>query len=269
MKKSKQFDLLALIFIPIAVALFSIMFKTGFLLSTVLFFGIPSIYLSLKNKKAIKKSFLFSALFSIPFTLILDYLISVDDGWQIITTLFPIKLFGIVALEQFIWAFLWVFYIIMFYEYFLDKKEKKSILSLFKRNKSVITPKMKVFSKFIYLVLLIFSFLAIFYPSILVISYSYVILGTILGVIPLTMFLLYFPNFLDRFLKMTVYFLLVAILVEYVGLQLNHWDFPGDNFLGKLLFFGHLIPFEEVFIYFILSTGGVLSYYEFFEDDLR
>ena len=73
----------------------------------------------------------------------------------------------------------------------------------------------------------------------------------------------------SRFIKVTAYFLVLALLVEYVGLRLDHWNFPGLHYIWKINYLGHHIPIEELLFYFILSTPGILSYYEFLDDDRR
>jgi hypothetical protein len=58
-------------------------------------------------------------------------------------------------------------------------------------------------------------------------------------------------------------------MVEYIGLKLGHWNFPGEHFIGFANFFGFVIPYEEILFYFILFAPGVLVYYEFFDDDCK
>jgi hypothetical protein len=128
---------------------------------------------------------------------------------------------------------------------------------------------MEHFALFMFALLSFFIFFAYFSPTFLKIDYSYLALGTIFGIIPLSIFLFKFPNFSVRFSKATLYFLFLAFVIEYVGLKLNHWTFPGTHFIGMASFFGFLIPYEEIMIYFVLSTPAVLSYYEFFDDDRR
>lgn len=205
----------------------------------------------------------------IPFTFIFDYLIAKDQGWYIVNSVFPWRLFDIVVIEQFIWCFLYIYYIVMFYEYFLDKKEKKTIFHLFPKIKDVISPNMEYFSLFMFMALAFFVLFAYISPSTLQVDYAYLWVGTLLGIMPLSFFLFKFHNFLPRFCKIALYFLCLAILVEYVGLSLNHWAFPGSHFLGMTRFFGFFIPYEEVVMYFILSTPITLSYYEYFDDDRK
>lgn len=164
---------------------------------------------------------------------------------------------------------MWILYIVIFYEHFLDKQQKRSIFSFFSTKNEAITKPMEYFALFLFALLLFFIFFAFFSPTYLRVDYSYLALGTIFGIIPLSVFLFKFPNFSVRFSKATLYFIFLAFVIEYVGLKLNHWTFPGTHFVGMANFFGFLIPYEEIMIYFILSTPAILSYYEFFDDDRR
>ena len=273
MDKKKFIDLALLLVIATLATLFSLFFRASFFVSTLLFFGFPSLYLSFKNRKAVKKSALFAFLISFPLTFIFDYLISVDRGWYIVGTLLNFRLFGIVAVEQFVWSFFWINYIILFYEYFLNRHKKKSffyyLLSLFKKKGGVVSKRMEFLSLFLFIVFLAFVSLVFINPLFLRIGYAYFWLGLVFGIIPLSIFLIKFPNFLLRFSKITAYFFVLAVIVEYVGLKLNHWTFPGNHYLGILNFFGFKIPFEEVFLYFLVSTPAILAYYEFFDDDRK
>ena len=118
-------DFFILVLLAIISTTFLLTIKANFLLSTLVFFGLPSIFLSLKQPFKILKTFVFSFLMCIPFTFIFDYLIAKDRGWYIVNSVFPWRLFDIVVIEQFIWSFLYICYIVMFYEYFLDKKKRE------------------------------------------------------------------------------------------------------------------------------------------------
>ena len=267
MSKTKRLDFLMIIIIPMLTAVILSLWRANFFLSTLLLFGLPSLYLIYKYGAAVKKTFIFSVVFSIPFTFILDYLISRDRGWYIIDTIFSFRVFDVIALEQFLWGFLCVFYIVIFYEYFLDKTEPRPIIPLLNKAGESAQRHMEYFSIALSIVLFIFVALAFWAPELLVLDYAYLILGILLGVIPLTIFLFRFQDLVVRFFASTVYFIFFSMIVEYTGLKLNHWIFPGHHFLGMINFFGFPIPYEEVILYFFFSAPIVLAYYEFFCDD--
>lgn len=269
MNKVKKIDLIILILLPIFSLVISVVFQTNFLISTLLFFGLPAIWLSYRHQVAIKKSFWFSILFSVPLVFIVDYIMVVSNGWYIVGTVFSFRLFNVIAIEQFIWGIIFFYFLIMFYEYFLDRPERKTLFELLglRRNKDAVKKPMEDLAWFLFLCLLIFFSMVSMEPDVLKINYPYLVLGVIIILIPLSLFLFKFPNFFWRYLKMTLYFAYFAVLVEFIGIKLNHWVFPGAEFLGLLPFFGSHIPFEEYFFYFLLGAAGVVTYYEFFDDD--
>ncbi len=254
-KTQKKKDIILMILFPMIATAISLIFKTNFLISTLLFFGIPSIYLSYKNKKAIKKTLLFSIIFSIPLGIIIDYFAIKDKSWYVPNTVFSFRLLGIIPLEDLIWGFLLVYAIISFYEYFLDKKTKE------KENKYLKHFAMALFSILIFLIILFFT-----YPS-LTIPYFYFWSGLFLVLIPTILFLSFNPKFLPRYIKVSVYFFGLFFLFEITGLQLNQWEFPGENFIGSITLFKYQFPLEEFLFFISLISVAILSYYEFFADD--
>ena len=261
MGMSKKSELLLLILLPLVSTLVILWLKLNFLYATLLMFGPPSLWLLSRKKSQGKKIALFSLLFSLPFVFIFDYFISKDHGWYIVSSLFPLRLFNLVTLEQFFWGYFYAFYLVVFYEHFLDKKAKQ--------HKEVISQNMKFFSKCLAIGLFFFIGIAVVSPTVLELNYAYLVLGSLFGILPLLLFLLRYPYFLKRFLLAASYFASIAVLNEYVGLSLNHWIFPGTHYIGLTSFFGHTIPVEEVVLYFFLCAPIVLSYYEFFDDDRK
>lgn len=177
------------------------------------------------------------------------------------------------AVEQFIWTFLWAYQIIVFYEYFLDGNKKttlfKLILRLLKKKNEFVSKRMELFSLTLFIGLFAIILLVFISPSSLKINYAYFWLGLMFAVIPLLIFIINFPNLWLKFIKLTAYFFILAIITEFVGLKLNHWTFPGNHYLGMIGFFGYRIPLEEFFLYFVISTPAILSYYEFLDDDRK
>lgn len=257
---TKKIDFAVLLLITVISSLITFYFRFSFVWSPIIMFVPAGIYLAYKNPRQIKKVSIFSLVFSVPFTFFLDYLISKDNGWYIISSVFPYRLFNIVAIEQFIWGFTFCFYVIAFYEYFLDKKTKK-VQSFGKR--------MRWFSFTLFALLGIFVYLAMNYSQLLFLPYAYGLIGIFLGIIPLAIFLIKHPKLIGRFLKSVAYFSIVTTLNELISLKLDYWIFPGNNFVGKIIFFGYVIPYEEIIFYLILSTPILFTYYEFFDDDSK
>lgn len=254
----KKRDMIFMIFFPILAVALSLLLKTNFLLSTIFFFGFPAVYLSYKKRKAIKKSLIFAFLFSIPFTIIINLFAVNDQSWYVPITVFKLRILNLVPIEDLIWGFLLVYFVIIFYEYFLDKKVQKE-----KQNKKFVYF-FGILNLLLALCLLIFALI----PS-LRLPYFYLWGGICLLLVPTILFLTSFPNFISRFVKVGIYFFGVFLLLEITGLQRNQWVFPGKNFIGWVTLFGHSFPFEEFLFFISLAAVAVLSYYEFFSDDQK
>jgi hypothetical protein len=269
MSKSRKNDFVLVIIFPLVALFLSFLFKANFLISTLMFFGLPSIWLSFKHKRSIKKTLFFSAVFTIPLAVIIDYIMVVSGAWYIVDTIFTFRLFNIIVLEQFVWAFSYCYLIIIFYEYFFDTKVKESVFYFFGKHEKVFTKPMKRLVAALVVAISIFFVFLLINPSLLQIKYAYVLIGLIVFFIPLAIFLLEFPNLFTKFLKVSIYFFYLSILVELAGIKLNHWIFPGQYFVGWFNFFGHTIPLEEFFFYFVICAAAGLAYYEFFADDRK
>ena len=257
-KQLKKIDILLLILFPIVSVIISLAINASFLVSTLLFFGLPALWLSYRTSKMIKRTAIFSLIFSVPLTLILDYLAVLDKSWFVPTTLFPFRVLGTIPVEDFIWGFLLVYSIIIFYEHFLDKGKH-----------NLIDKRMKYLVLGLIILLIIFFMLLIFNPEFLFIKYAYLWLGIIFLLLPSITFLTYFSKLLSKYIKTTSYFFILSFLFEITGLQLDQWRFTGDHFIGWIEFMGYRFPFEEFFFYFGLIAIGILSYYEFFDDDRK
>lgn len=258
----KKLDIFLLAVFPILFTVLSIIFKTNLFISCLLFFGIPSIYLTYRNPRIAFKTGIFTLLFSLPLTFIFDYLLVLDKAWYIVSSVFPFRLFGVVAIEQFVFATLWIYFMIYFYESFFDRK------NTFKRDR-VLPKLLLIFALGAFTIVSLMILLIFVNSPMIVIPYAYAFLGISVGIVPLFIFLYHFPHLTSRFFKVTFYFLLTALLVEYVGLTLNQWSFPGVHYLLKINYLGFQIPIEELLFYFVFSTPGVLVYYEFFDDDRK
>lgn len=254
----KKVDIAFLILFPILSVVLSLALKANFFIATLLFFGLPSLWLSLRTPQQVKKTFLFSLFLSVPLGVVFDYIGTIDEAWYVPQSIFPIRLFGVVPVEDLIYAFFLVYSIVIFYEHFLDKGKHELID---KRMKYLAWP---------LITLVMVFFVALFTkPEILAIPYAYFWLGTAIFLIPAVTFLSFFPRLLSKYVKTAAYFFILALLFELTGLELQLWTFPGNHFIGWVEIFGYRFPFEEFFFWFIMSAITVLSYYEFFDDDRR
>jgi hypothetical protein len=102
MFNQKKLEILLLILFPVLSVILSLVIKANFLVSTLFFFGLPAIWLSSRTKMAIKKTVLFSFIFSIPLAIIVDYRAILDKSWYVPTTVFPFRLLDIIPIENLI-----------------------------------------------------------------------------------------------------------------------------------------------------------------------
>ncbi len=255
----KQLDILLLILFPVVSVVLSLALKVNFLTSTLLFFGLPALWFSLRTKEMVAKTLLFSALWAIPLSLFIDSVATISKAWFVPATVFPFRLFGVIPIEDLIWGFLFTYSVIIFYEHFLDKGKHELID---RRMKYLLWP----------WILLTIACIALLVarPELLVIRYAYFYLGLICVLLPTLTFLSFFPRLLSKYVKTASYFFLLALVFELTALHLNQWQFPNDGyFIGWIELFGYRFPFEEFFFWFVMGAIGVLAYYEFFDDDRK
>lgn len=256
--RRKKIDLILIILWPIIASIASFLLQTNFLESIILFLVIPSLYLSLRNKEFIKKSFIFS-LAALPILVVIGY-VSVKTGtWFFPVSVFNYRLFGVIAFEEWIWFISWVYFISMFYEYFLDEKCTHKFTN----------PRLKYPVIAFLCLLIIFLGTLFFTGTFLKIPYFYLLFGIVFAVLPIIFVFLKLPNLLTKFAEATLYFSFMSFLWELVAIPLGHWSFPGNSFIGWVQVFGVSFPFEEFFIWILLGAAGILSWYEFFDDDKK
>ncbi len=254
----KKLDIALLIFFPIFATAAILTFRLNYLWANILFFGFPAAWLSLRTQDMVARTALFCAIFTIPFAFVVNYLAVTDGAWYIPSTVFSFRIFGVVPIEDVISTFLLTYSAVICYEHFLDKGKHQ-----------LIDRKMKYFIWPVLLLLIVFFAIFTTDREILKINYAYLWIGILFLVLPLISTLSFFPKLFSKYLKVGAYFAIVLALYEYTGLTLNHWVFPGEHFIGWLPFFGYAVPIEEMVFWILLSVIGVLSYYEFFDDDLR
>lgn len=257
-KLQKKIDIAVLILFPILAVSLSLLLKANLVTSTLLFFGLPSIYFSFRTPKMVPKTFIFALILTVFIGPWADYIATVSGAWFVPNSAFPIKLFGVVTFDNLQWLFFFVYSVLIFYEHFCDKGKKELVD---RRMKYLVWP--------LFAVLFIFILFVRQSPALLNIPYAYVWLGLITTLLPGMLFLNFFPNFLSRYVKVSAYFFILSILFELTALELGQWSFPGTTFIGWVDILGYRFPFEEFFFWFLLAVTAILSIYEYFDDDRK
>lgn len=257
--KPKKIDIAIVIILPIFAVALTLFYEISFLFSILLFFGAPAFYLALRNPGLLKKSIIFSLVFSIPVWISADTLAILNHAWAIPKSIFPFKVLGILTPENYIFTFLYVLFAVLFYEHFFDKGKRTDNVS------AKIKYLVYIFAFGTLYVLLLFFFK----PAWLSIPYVYLQGGIVLWVIPLVLFLFEYPAFVRRYIIVGVYFFFLLFAFEVVALKTGQWTFPGGDFIGSFHLWGVQFPMEELIIWILIATPSLLSYYEFFADDRR
>ena len=73
-KKYKKIDIVLIILFPVLATVLTIVLNTGYLVSTLLFFIVPALYLSIRRPKLIFKTFIFIPNKTIIYTIIIERL---------------------------------------------------------------------------------------------------------------------------------------------------------------------------------------------------
>ncbi|MBI5151005.1 MAG: hypothetical protein HZA34_00335 [Candidatus Pacebacteria bacterium] len=257
-KNLHRVDIVVLILFPFLAAVLSLIFRANFLFSMLMFFCVPAVYLSFRNPIHVKKSMIFTTVLAVPFTFIIDYLAVVDGAWAIQSTFPRLIALGTTPIEQFVWSFSYVYFVVMYYEHMADRGNIQKHNQWFRWLGGGATCFLGVF-----------FMLYLKYPDLLKVEYAYLWLGTLLFVLPALLFLAKFTSLLAKFLKVSAYFFMLSLVYEITALQLNQWWFPGTHFIGWVEIFSLRFPFEELFFWMIFGAIGVLTYYEFFDDDRK
>lgn len=256
--RTKRADFWIITIWPFLASILSFVLNANMLFSSILFFGAPAIYLSIRNYRKIIKTFLFAAVLGFLLSIITDYIMARTGGWNFPTSVFPRLFGGYVTVEQIIWIFLYIYFVVIFYETFLDRDNSSES----------VRPNLKYLFLITTAVFALFVLLYALKPNLLKIDYFYLRSGIILAIIPLAAVLFSFPNLYKKFSIAAAYFFFFSLIYELTGLALGHWEFLGKNqYVGMVEVFGLRFPIEELFFWIILGAMGILAYYEFFDDD--
>lgn len=257
--KNQKIDVAILALIPIAAFLLTMWMGTNLLITTVLFFGLPALYLSLRNRAIFIKSTIFALIFTLPLSFFVDVLAVLDQSWIVPHTVFPFKFFGVATVEVFIFSLLWSLFAILFYEHFFDRGKRGDRID-------------KKMRYLLYLFAFLIGLVAVAYGidlSLIRVPYFFLVVGLVFVAPPVVVFLYHYPMFLKRFTVVGIYFFFVTILFEITALDAGQWIYPSEHVIGYVELFGYRFPFEEFVFWVGLAAPSILAYYEFFADDRR
>jgi hypothetical protein len=213
----------------------------------------PSIANFLWLKKSRKKVLIFSLVSTLLFAFAIELSSRLANTWDVQSVL-P-RLLGIVPLENMLFAFLNIFWVLSFYEYFVDRDKTKNISKKFKY----------LIILFCLFSLIIFS-LYFYNPT--TIEMNYFTMAVIILIIPSIIIFSRNPRLLKKTIIPTFFFAIVFFIYEVVSLKIGSWWWPGEYF-KTFIIFGKIFPLDDVIIWYFLSTIALLGGYEFFADDWK
>lgn len=247
-----------LIAVVISFAFFNPAPPIGQFVGTLLFLGVPSLMLAFWAPQNIIKATIFGLVF-VPLWFLFEYVMHTNGQWFTLVISNDNRFLGGIAWEAPPWYFLIQFYIIMFWEHFFEHHKH---VKIWQRRMARLTISSLVF-------LLITAVMYIWAPSLLKIPYFYLIMLLSVFVIPLTLELRAYPEFILRFLKVGAYFAYAFLLYEVTAIATGLWWFPGEEFVGWVTILGSKFPFEEFVAWILIGSVTCISWYEYFDDDER
>ncbi len=258
-KRKETIELTIFLLWPIIAAVSSFATKANLLASVLIFYGLPSLYLSYKMKENIKNAAIFSLIAGILPVIMIDYLGHITKAWVVPVSILPWRVFGVVTLEVIVWSIGALYVTVMFYEYFLERHITHKL----------VTPRLK------YLLIIIIALFSVFLAKVLTspqavhIPHFYMWFGLIFILLPIIAEGVNSPQHLTKFFKAQAYFFYLNVIYEITALKQGWWFFPGQEFIGWVSISGVTFPLEELFFYIMLMVLALLTYFEFFERESK
>jgi hypothetical protein len=196
---------------------------------------------------------IFALLTTILFAPPVELIARVLNDWDVQSLFF--RPFGLIPLENVLFAFINFLWVISFYEYFVDRSYKK-----------------KISKKLKYLVglyiLFSVSIYSLFYYAKSLIGMNYFMLAVFVLIIPSMLIYFRHVKLIEKVVLPTIFFAIVFFIYEMVSLQIGSWWWPG-HYLYTFKFAGRVFPLDDIIIWYFLSTPALIGGYEFFVDDYK
>lgn len=253
-----KFELLGMLIYYLAVSALVLQFGLDYTVTAVLFMGIPSIYLSLKKPKIVRINLVYSLLFTLTLVPVLDYLGHVSGSWFEATGVSGVRILGVFPLDALLWGFLYSYFIISFYESYLDRHKTQFHVS--RRVKSLVLILLSL--------ALVFSALLLGRIEFPVVPYFYALIILLLFVVPITGIVVSHRQLLPKIVAQGIWFAVLSVIFELTALKAGHWWFPGSYYVASVNLFGLWFPFEEA-LWILLAVPAYICIYEYFADDGR
>ncbi len=213
----------------------------------------PTIINFIWVKKSRFKIFIFSLLATLLFAFPVELAARLADLWETQTMFY--EPFGLIPIENMIAAFINFFWVLLFYEYFVDG-DRSGVIS----------------KKFKYLIGIFCAISAVTYSLYFynseIFTLSYFQIATLILIIPAVIIFSKKPKLLKKTIAPTLFFALVFFTYELVALKIGNWWWPGEYWLTFTIW-GEIFPIDDIIIWCFLSTPVLIGGYEFFVDDWK
>lgn len=248
---NKQKRILFLLIYFLLACFFVWLIKPDYFFSILIVLLPPSLINFFWLKKSKRKVLIFSLLATLIFAPPVELIARLADAWDV-QSIFP-RPFGLIPLENMLFAFLNIFWAICFYEYFVDRDTTKTI-----------SKKLKILTAlYCFFALLVFSF---YFLDRNFLKMNYAFLSVPILIIPCLLIFSKKPVLLKKTILPTLFFGFLFFVYEIVSLKIGSWWWPGE-YLYAFTIFGKAFPLDDIIIWYLLSTPTLIGGYEFFTDD--
>ncbi len=235
-------------------------FEIPYLLSIAIFYGLPGLYINIRQREAwrVAKIVVFSAMASVPFTVIVDFIGTVSGAWFVPRTVLG-HFLNVIPFEDFLWFATAAYTVIVLHESTLRRAKRE-----------IVHANMRQFSFAACVLLTAFFLVRELMPALLVWQgrFTYMALGLVFFVLPATLILFRYHKLFGATLPLACYFFYLTIVFEAVATRYNQWTFPGQYLIPPLYILGSgPIPYEELFFVGFVGPFAAVAFYEYFDND--
>ena len=251
---------LVLVFFPLIAIGLSLGFGLPYLVSALLIYFLPGFILDLTygTWRMFVRHFLFAAIVSIPFAIIVDFIGTSSHLWYVPHSIFASRFMGVLPYEDFFWMIFAIYTMVTLYDYFKRARSHDAPL-INRRMWRFIIPAI--------LALACFFILAYADPTFFIWNtpWAYVFLGLVFFALPAIVFFFLAKYSWKHAIRVAGYFLYVTIILEIVGSFLKDWIFVGSYLLSPLTIRAVTIPYEELFFVGVIGPLAAIGFYEYFD----
>jgi len=228
-------------------------FKPVYLISIIIVLVPPAFINFFWLKKSKLKIFIFSLATGVIMAPVIELCARLANVWDVQSVIS--RPFGLIPIENMLFAFLNFFWVLTFYEYFVDKDRDKKISIKFK------------FLTVIYIFAAAVIYIVFFINKDLV-TLNYFAISIPLLVIPAILIFYNKPSLIKKVILPTIFFALIFFYYEIISLIVGSWWWP-SKYIFNMIIFGKIFPLDDVIIWYLLSTPVLIGGYEFFMDDWK